>query len=353
MQKNLVAKRDPIVFGAIFSPLTSQKKIELLCSYDPDFKSLFQREVAECEGAEWIRELDEQTALCCWPEGFQPIFCRHRFPVQMIHTFEGSELDEVGGWSPGPEFVERVTGRFSFQVAANLRLPWSFGALIPRWLESFGLPGEGMDKRRPETVVSAYFHQTSKGLTLYLGVSAPEQNLSPWMRGECRIPRSKESVSRAEQKLLEALELCPGVEGSRALDLGAAPGGWTRILADRGFEVDAVDPAELDSRVVVLPKIHHHKTTAGVFLEQLTDSTYDLIVCDMKMEPLMACRLVLEFAPLLNDSGWLILTLKLPKGPSALNVARESLKGLSSSFQIVQARQLYFNRNEVTVIARK
>ena len=271
----------------------------------------------------------------------------------MTHTFENSELDEVGGWSPGPETVERVTGRFSFQLAANLRLPWSFGALIPRWLDAFGLAGENLEKRRPETVISAYFHQAPESLTLYLGVSPLEWNLSPWMRGECRIPRSKKSVSRAEQKLLEALELCPALEGARALDLGAAPGGWTRILAERGFQVDAVDPAELDSTVLALSKVHHHRTTAGVFLEQQKGTAYQVMVCDMKMEPVMASRLMLEFAPLLDHQGWLILTLKLPKGSSALKVARESLECLSSTFQIVQARQLFFNRNEVTVIARK
>ena len=173
------------------------------------------------------------------------------------------------------------------------------------------------------------------------------------MRGECRIPRAKTSVSRAEQKLLEALELCPRLGGRRALDLGAAPGGWTRILAERGFQVDAVDPAELDPRVAALPEVRHHATTAGVFLEQQKGIAYQVMVCDMKMEPVMASRLMLEFAPLLDQHGWLILTLKLPKGPSALKVARESLESLSSSFQIIQARQLFFNRNEVTVIARK
>ena len=209
-----------------------------------------------------------------------------------------------------------------------------------------------MEKRRPETVVSAYFHQSSTELTLYLGVSSPHWNLSPWMRGECRIPRAKTSVSRAEQKLLEALELCPRLGGRRALDLGAAPGGWTRILAERGFQVDAVDPAELDPRVAALPEVRHHATTAGGFLEQGPRPAYDILVCDMKMKPLMACGLMLEFASLLKDKGLLILTLKLAKGPSALKMARESLGRLEPSFRILQARQLYFNRHEVTVIAQ-
>ena len=348
-----MAKKEPLALGPIFSALTIQQEIKVLCSYSPDFKTLFQKEIADFEGAEWLHELDEGTAICRWPGDFRPFFCRHRFPIQVSRMFESSELQEVGAWSPGSHLVDRVKGLFSFQLAANRRLPWSFGSLVPLWLDAFGLSGERMEKRRPETVVSAYFHQSSTELTLYLGVSSPHWNLSPWMRGECRIPRAKTSVSRAEQKLLEALELCPRLGGRRALDLGAAPGGWTRILAERGFQVDAVDPAELDPRVAALPEVRHHATTAGVFLEQQKGIAYQVMVCDMKMEPVMASRLMLEFAPLLDQHGWLILTLKLPKGPSALKVARESLESLSSSFQIIQARQLFFNRNEVTVIARK
>ncbi len=58
-------------------------------------------------------------------------------------------------------------------------------------------------------------------------------------------------ISRAEFKLLEALEVF-GVSlpsRGRALDLGAAPGGWTRLLLEASLSVVAVDPANLDPRL--------------------------------------------------------------------------------------------------------
>ena len=64
--------------------------------------------------------------------------------------------------------------------------------------------------------------------------------------------RRKVVASRAYFKLEEALDLA-GVDdlhGSRALDLGAAPGGWTEVLLDRGASVVAVDPGALDASVV-------------------------------------------------------------------------------------------------------
>ncbi len=51
-------------------------------------------------------------------------------------------------------------------------------------------------------------------------------------------------VSRAEHKLAEAIHVF-GLDlraGMRAIDLGAAPGGWTFLLAERGLDVVAVDP---------------------------------------------------------------------------------------------------------------
>ena len=60
--------------------------------------------------------------------------------------------------------------------------------------------------------------------------------------------------SRAYLKLWEAfarLRRQPG-PGDRCLDLGAAPGGWTWLLARSGAEVVAVDKAPLDDEVAAL-----------------------------------------------------------------------------------------------------
>lgn len=63
----------------------------------------------------------------------------------------------------------------------------------------------------------------------------------------CRV--KKVNRPSAEFKLLEALEVFGIVLPSHgvALDLAAAPGGWTRVLRRAGEYVTAIDPGELDA----------------------------------------------------------------------------------------------------------
>ncbi len=63
--------------------------------------------------------------------------------------------------------------------------------------------------------------------------------------------------SRAYLKLWEAftrLGAWPG-PGSRCLDLGATPGGWTWVMAGLGADVVAVDKAPLDAAVAAMPGV--------------------------------------------------------------------------------------------------
>jgi 23S rRNA C2498 (ribose-2'-O)-methylase RlmM len=45
--------------------------------------------------------------------------------------------------------------------------------------------------------------------------------------------------------------------------VGAAPGGWTRLLAQACAPVYAIDPANLDPDVVALPNVVHIKGLVG------------------------------------------------------------------------------------------
>jgi len=63
--------------------------------------------------------------------------------------------------------------------------------------------------------------------------------------------------SRAYLKLWEALTRLgrhPGA-GDRCLDLGAAPGGWSWVLAGLGAQVVAVDKAPIDAAVLAMPGV--------------------------------------------------------------------------------------------------
>jgi hypothetical protein len=55
-----------------------------------------------------------------------------------------------------------------------------------------------------------------------------------------------------------------------AIDVGAAPGGWTSYLADScGYNVIAIDPAELHPDVVARPGVHHIRTKAADAMERV------------------------------------------------------------------------------------
>ena len=81
---------------------------------------------------------------------------------------------------------------------------------------------------------------------------------APFPNGVPRLVEDRQGPpSRAYLKLWETfarLRRQPG-PGDRCLDLGAAPGGWTWLLARTGAEVVAVDKAPLAPEVASLPNV--------------------------------------------------------------------------------------------------
>lgn len=81
---------------------------------------------------------------------------------------------------------------------------------------------------------------------------------SPFPNGEVAFVEDRDGPpSRAYLKLWEALTRLgarPG-PGTRCLDLGATPGGWTWVLASLGAEVLAIDKAPLDAKVAAMPGV--------------------------------------------------------------------------------------------------
>jgi 23S rRNA (cytidine2498-2'-O)-methyltransferase len=209
-----------------------------------------------------------------------------------------------------------------------------------------------VDDARPLGVLARTDHDPRSGAHALIGLSRAEQNLSDWAGGMRRFAREPGQVSRAEFKLLEALELfsIPVREHGVALDLGAAPGGWTRVLRSLGQYVTAVDPAELDPRVAGESGVRHKHMTADEYLRMGPDQ-FDLIVNDMRMDARESARVMLAYAPFLYRHGYAIMTLKLPEEQRE-PVIEQALKLLRGAYDIVGARQLFHNRSEITVALR-
>lgn len=208
--------------------------------------------------------------------------------------------------------------------------------------------------KKPQIIVSVLC-TPEKG---YIGISTTEENLSNWPGGARQYAQTPEQISRAEFKLLEALETF-GVtlpKGGHALDLGAAPGGWTRLLVNAGMHVVAVDPAKLDPRLAGLPNLQHYHGYAQAYLEEAIKKhrRFDVIANDMRMDAREAARLLVQATKCLRPDGFIISTFKLPRATreiDPLKTLNEALNILRKHFAIVQAHQLFHNRQEVTVIA--
>jgi len=107
-------------------------------------------------------------------------------------------------------------------------------------------PAEAMSGReRPPRRLHAFFPQSNN---VYLCAADPHSS-APWPQGIPRLKFPREAPSRSTLKLEEALlTLLDAGErerwlkpGMNAVDLGAAPGGWTWQLVRRSLRVTAVD----------------------------------------------------------------------------------------------------------------
>lgn len=184
----------------------------------------------------------------------------------------------------------------------------------------------------------------------YVGYSKSHENLN-FHCDEHRIcSKSGREISRAENKLKEALAKFDIVLSGKgiALDIGAAPGGWTKVLADHGYEVIAVDPGDLHPTLQKNPKVKHLKER----VEKLDfEDHFDVVVNDMNIDPQDTSKIMVNLAPALKKGGLAIVTLKLPKRADAS--IEESTLILKQAYDILGIKSMFHNRQEVTVVLRK
>lgn len=231
------------------------------------------------------------------------------------------------------------------RIVARRMLAYSNGELTDTLTSFLEQEGYTVSVQEAETVISlTVFDQFA-----YMGISGAEDNVSRRAGGILFYSQSEDMVCRAEWKIEEAFGVfgMRAAEGMRALDLGAAPGGWTHYLSKRGISVDAVDPAALDEAVAARPNVRHFRMTAQEFARSHGEGAYDLIVNDMKMDTNQSMDILCEMSSLLKRDGECLMTLKLPRQgvQKRINVARMVL---GRRFETVRIRQLYYNRSEVT-----
>jgi len=194
------------------------------------------------------------------------------------------------------------------------------------------------------------------GTEAYLGVS-PIRNSSLWPMGIPRLRLPKEAPSRATLKLEEAWHhFIPADEwetrlasGMKAVDLGAAPGGWTWQLVQRGMYVEAIDNGPMDK----------HLLESGQVIQILMDGfLYEpkkpvhWLVCDIVDKPARVSSMIIKWFGK-GHCRQAVFNLKLPMKQRYAEVKKCEERIVSelekSGLKVeLQFKQLYHDREEVT-----
>lgn len=187
---------------------------------------------------------------------------------------------------------------------------------------------------------------------------ADPRDAAPWPLGIPRLRMHPEAPSRSALKLEEAiLTLLDDEEratllrpGMTAADLGAAPGGWTWVLARHGLQVSAIDNGPLRPHLFDTGLVEHLREDG---FRWQPPRPLDWMVCDMVEQPRrVAARMAEWFA-----RGWCrqaIFNLKLPmkKRWEETRLCLDLFAAQTGRPVGIRARQLYHDREEITVFAR-
>ena len=180
---------------------------------------------------------------------------------------------------------------------------------------------------------------------------------APWPLGIPRLRMHADAPSRSALKLEEALMVLLNEkererlfrDGMRGADLGAAPGGWSWVLMRQGLRVISVDNGPLQEKLLESGRVEHLREDGFHWHPR---APLDWMVCDMVEQP----RRVAERMATWIREGWCrhtIFNLKLPmkKRWDETRLCLSLFEERAQKPLQVRARQLYHDREEITVFA--
>jgi len=187
-------------------------------------------------------------------------------------------------------------------------------------------------------------------------------NSSKHVMGIPRLKFPSAAPSRSTLKLDEAfLYFIPKDEwderltsGMNAVDLGAAPGGWTYQLVRRGMMVTSIDNGAMADSLMETGQVKHRMMDGFKFIPMKQNNYW--LVCDMIEKPQRVAKLMAEWL-LHGYCKEAMFNLKLPmKGRyQQVNNDLQTIKDMFAQYNVkyeMYAKHLYYDREEVTVHAR-
>ncbi len=182
---------------------------------------------------------------------------------------------------------------------------------------------------------------------------------SPFPGGLPPLVLPVQAPSRAWLKLEEALLWHPQKPrpGESAIEIGSAPGGTAYGLIERGLRVFAVDPAEMDERLLARtlpngePALVHVRKPAAYLGKADIDTAARWLLIDINDNPEATLKQAEKTIAMLERPPALILTLKLADWTLAakLDSFRKRIEAIG--YDAVRPRQLAHGRREVVLLA--
>jgi 23S rRNA (cytidine2498-2'-O)-methyltransferase len=195
----------------------------------------------------------------------------------------------------------------------------------------------------------------ASGASAWIGASDARTG-SRWPMGIPRLRMPPAAPSRSTLKLAEAFEVFLGDRattllrpGMHAVDLGAAPGGWTWQLAQRDLRVTAVDNGALRGDVAIDPRVRHVRADGLTYRPR---QPVDWLTCDIVESPSRIARVVGSWIAE-GRARHAIFNLKLPMKQRYDEVQRcratvQELCAGRGTRCTLRLRQLYHDREEVS-----
>ena len=208
--------------------------------------------------------------------------------------------------------------------------------------------GAKVDFENPQKTVIVQIYQN----IAFIGVTKTENILRKTIKAFRKYPKGERPLNRAMLKIKEALDafnikIEPSFE---ILDIGAAPGGWTKVLSSLAKKVVAVDPAALDPSVAGLPNVIHLKCRAEEIPEDI--GLFDMVTNDMNLDPVESSKIMVGLADHLRNGGSAVMTVKFVTRNRRKHV-EEAIKILGDGYGDFQIKRLPHNRYETTIFMQK
>ena len=208
--------------------------------------------------------------------------------------------------------------------------------------------GAIVDLESPHKIVIVQIFQN----LAFIGVADAESVLVKQIRVFRKYEKGQRPFTRAQHKIEEAIEVFNIQIGEdyEALDLGAAPGGWTKVLSGLAKRVVAVDPADLDPETAELPNVTHYKCRSEEIPEDIGE--FDLITNDMNVGPTESAKIMVDLSDRLKGGGTALMTVKFVTRNRRKHIG-EAIEILKTRYKDFRMKRLPHNRYETTLFMRK